>query len=119
MKQLAKNRSWKLVLTFYTVGIFIVLYLAYNRGIPAAVASIAHYDLIGHFTLYGAWSYLAYRGFDRKITAPSILSLITIIEELAQMLSVNRTFSLIDLFFSLLGIWLVVLIDRQLTRQSN
>lgn len=110
---------WKFSLILYTFGIFLILYLAYSNGVPSSVAVIPHYDLVFHFLLYGLWSYLAYRAFSRKLWAPGTLTLLTIAEELGQMLSVNRTFSLMDLFFSLLGIWLVICVDRIFSKMKN
>ena len=108
-----KHLRWKTALIIYTFGIFIILYLAYSAGIPGFIGVIPYYDLIAHFFLYAIWSFLGYQAFSKKLAVPLVLTGFTIIEEVLQMLSVNRTFSLLDLGFSLLGIWLAIYLAKQ------
>ena len=103
---------WKILFAVYTFGILLILGSAYSAGIPHFIAVIPYYDLLGHFFLYGMWSFLAYQAFSKTLISPFALSLLTVCEELFQITSANRTFSLIDLFFSLLGIWLAVFLIR-------
>lgn len=105
-----KSINWKTYLIIYTLGIGLILYSAYTKGLPGFIAIIPHYDLVAHFFLYGLWSFLVYKAFSHKISGPILLSLLTIIEEVLQHFSPNRTFSLLDLLFSLLGIVLGVLL---------
>lgn len=113
MNKRTLNPVWALATIIYTGGIGVILYLAYTRGIPSEIAYIPYYDIIGHFVLYGIWAYLADRSLNSHrikelSTAALILSAITILEEYLQNFSLNRTFSLVDLAFSLAGIWLAV-----------
>ncbi len=110
-----RNNKWIVFALIYTSGIAVILYLAYTKGIPNWIAFIPHYDLLGHFFLYGIWGYLVHRAFNRNKAyglpvGPAILTVLTIVEELMQNFSMNRTFSLLDLFASLMGIWLVIFV---------
>ncbi len=108
----SKSKRWIVYLNIYTLGIGLILYLAYTRGLPSFLAVIPRYDLMAHFALYGLWSFLIYQAFSQKLSGPILLSVFTILEEGLQYLSPNRTFSLLDLLFSLLGIALGILLAR-------
>ncbi len=122
MKAKKFTNSWLIIFLFYTGGIATILYLAYSNGIPKQISIIPYYDLVGHFLLYGVWSYLGHRALNRSTKygipiSPTIISFITIIEESLQYLSSNRTPSIYDLLFSLAGIWLAICIDRFLLKK--
>lgn len=118
-----KKDAMRLIFALYTVGIGVILFLAYSNGIPKQISIIPYYDLIGHFFLYGIWGYLAHRALNRierfgMPIGPAIIAFITIAEELLQQLSENRTSSLSDLLFSLAGVWLAVIIDNSLKKKT-
>jgi len=118
-----KQKHWIILGISYTTVIFIILILAYTGHIPTEIAAIPAYDKIGHFTLYGIWSYLAWLATNRfmkfKIPmGPAIITIFTIAEEFLQAFSSNRTSSLADLFFSLTGVWLAILLDLHFHRKS-
>ena len=104
-----------------SVSIAIILYAAYLGGIPSFIGAIPYYDKIGHFVLYGMLSYVFWRVTNRKTVSkiplsPTIITALTIAEELLQGLSSNRTASYSDLIFSLAGVWIIVLIDKRFKR---
>jgi len=109
----------KFVFIIYTLFIVLVSVLAYLNIIPTKQITIPYYDLIGHFILYGIWGYLFAIVFHKpcissnKFILPRgivLVSVITIVEECLQSLSTVRTFSLLDLGCSMLGITIALII---------
>ena len=118
MKLKFSNLIWIVLAVFSTIFILVVLMKAYSGGIPSFIGSIPYYDKIGHFVLYGIWSYLFWRASRRTVfymipLTPALITVFTVVEEYLQVLSPNRTASFADLFFSLMGIWLVIVVDRR------
>ncbi|VXD25784.1 conserved membrane hypothetical protein [Planktothrix serta PCC 8927] len=71
------------------------------------------YDVYGHFILYGIASVLSHQALGRQKLViyniflplgPFLFALVTIAEEMMQTLFPSRTFSLLDLSASLIGI---------------
>lgn len=121
MKKYSKY-IWPLVFALFFLFCSTVIFLAYQKKIPAILAIIPHYDYIGHFVLFGILFYLLHRAIKRfslkilnsKIPLALILiSAFAIIEEGLQIFSPNRTFDLLDLFLSLAGIAFFYWIDKK------
>ncbi|MGL5080559.1 MAG: hypothetical protein ACRC8A_03645 [Microcoleaceae cyanobacterium] len=77
------------------------------------LSKVPNYDIIGHFVLYGIASFLSYRALNWQMlvifnivlpVGPFLFALVTIAEEMLQQILPNRTFSLVDMGASLLGI---------------
>jgi hypothetical protein len=101
----------------YLVIFAAIIFLA-DRGImPRIIADMYAFpygDKVGHLLLMGALSFLVNVSIScRYIRLGSInlllgsllISVIATIEEITQLLSISRSFSLVDLGFSYLGIW--------------
>ncbi len=90
----------------------VILDLAYRGNLPSIIQVVPFFDKVGHVVIYGIGSYLGHRllrrlhwrGLPGLPFWPVLFTSLTIIEEGLQMLSKNRTFSLLDLGASLLGI---------------
>lgn len=93
-----------------------ILVLAYLGNIPSFISAIPYYDKVGHFFLFGLCGYVLHRASGRKYfyifpIAIVLFSGFTVLEEGLQSFSGNRTFSFIDLLFSLFGIWFFFFLD--------
>ena|SRR5688572_25175531 len=117
-----------LAFAIFTFFILVVFFLAYLNLIPTKIDEIPHYDTIGHFTLYGIWGYL----FALVLIRPAIsilklklpigiltVSLIAIAEECLQSLSVNRSFSILDITWGMLGIVTALLVINFNSRRKS
>lgn len=112
MKSQSKTWFWQSITVLYTVFFGVTLYLAYT-GKLAIPLSHPWFDKVGHFVLYAIPTFLGHRilGFRRiRIQTvriplfPLLFTIFTIAEESVQSLSPNRTFDLIDLVCSFIGI---------------
>ena len=106
------------------VGLFVILFSAYLNGIPSFISIVPYYDKVGHFFLFGICGYAFHRASKRKYVAVfpvaiTLFTVFTVLEEYLQTFSSNRTFSLTDLFFSLLGIWVFFLVDYVLNESKG
>ena len=121
MKLQKINKIWVVLSILISVLIAAILYAAYLGEIPSFIGSVPYYDKIGHFVLYGMLSYVFWRVTNRKTVSkiplsPTIITALTIAEELLQGLSSNRTAIYSDLIFSLAGVWMIIFIDRRFKR---
>ena len=108
------SKKWAIACFCYLAVLLGIVFLANLGMLPVReLAKIPHYDTIGHFFLYGIASYLSHRALAKRAIAiigypfplgPTIFSIFTILEELLQQILPHRTFSLLDLSASLLGI---------------
>jgi VanZ family protein len=101
---------------FFTIFILLIIVLADlgRLGFLGVVNSIPYGDKAGHFILYGVLTLLidlslfrSLRDLDAKVIAlrvALILALLIGLEEYSQQFFANRTFSLLDLSFSYLGV---------------
>jgi polysaccharide biosynthesis protein VpsQ len=113
--------KWKPYLIVYTILLVSIFIGAYLQLIPTEIKAIPAYDSIGHFVLYGIWGYLFIKVFPRKVfgsisLGALIIVAIAILEESLQSLSSVRTFSLLDLGWGLLGIfisWLLYCFEKR------
>ncbi|MBW4582818.1 MAG: VanZ family protein [Tildeniella nuda ZEHNDER 1965/U140] len=109
----AARFEWRVLAALYAAALLVILYLAYTGNVPSQLSQIPFYDKIGHVVLYGIAAYLGHRVFGyRRMTLlaiavplfPLLFGLGTVIEELLQSLSPNRTLDAIDLVASFSGI---------------
>lgn len=106
--------KWKFFLFIYTSLFFLIFISAYLGLIPTEIKNIPFYDSIGHFVLYGILGYLSGKVFTKvfkigifKVHISIVLvAIIAILEECLQLLSPLRTFSIFDLGWGLLGIFI-------------
>ncbi len=101
---------------FFTLFIIIVIILADlgKLGILRVLNQIPYADKVGHFVLYGILTLLLDLTCTRALPPPSrkllvlrialILSLLIGLEEYSQQFFAKRTFDLVDLTFSYLGV---------------
>lgn len=114
MNSQSKHRIWTIACFLYLALLLAIVIVADLGKLPIDLLSkIPHYDTIGHFLLYGIASFLSHRATNRRAIAifrvpiplgPFLFASVTIAEELLQQILPNRTFSLLDLGASLLGI---------------
>jgi hypothetical protein len=118
----------KRIAVLFALFILLIIVLADlgKLGILGVVNSIPYADKAGHFILYGILTLLVDMTFLQAHPAASrglivlrialILSLIIGIEEFSQQFFRNRTFDLVDLTFSYLGVvffsWVALQIKR-------
>ncbi len=100
-------------LLFFVAFLLFVSFLAYNKWIPREIEVIPFYDSIGHFVLFGFLGLAAHYAFEQRRVlifgmsvplGPTLAVVYAFLDESLQVLSVNRTFDLSDLFFGVLGI---------------
>lgn len=106
--------KWLTIL--FTVFILLIIVLADtgNLGILSTINSIPYADKVGHFILYGILILLIdltlFHALPRQtrkwiaVTSGLILALLIGTEEFSQQYFANRTFSLMDLSASYLGV---------------
>lgn len=105
-----------------------VILLADLGSLPSPVAMLYRFpngDRAGHFILFGILAFLVNSAFPRQVRlmranvfyGSLIIAVLAILEEISQLFLSYRTFDLIDLAFTLLGIasadWLVRLFHKQ------
>ncbi|WP_204105442.1 MULTISPECIES: hypothetical protein [Spirulina sp. CCY15215] len=105
--------GWLLAASIYGATLVSIGFLAYTNTLPGYLGHIPYHDLLGHFILYGTASYLGDRVLlGRKLTIIGyriplfalIFGILTVVEEYLQSFSPYRTFSLLDMTASVLGI---------------
>ncbi|MGB3510851.1 MAG: VanZ family protein, partial [Microcoleaceae cyanobacterium] len=94
------NKRWKIIGLFYFFLIILIISLANSGKLPTQLLSkIPHYDIIGHFVLYGIAAFLIHRAFQRKMVnifnyqiylGILLFSIFTVAEEFIQQLIPNR-----------------------------
>ena len=105
-----------------------VILLADLGSLPLPVAMLYRFpngDRAGHFILFAILTFLVNSAFPRQVRimrakvfyGSLIIAVLAILEEISQLFLSYRTFDLIDLTFTLMGIasadWLVRLLHRQ------
>jgi len=105
-----------------------VILLADLGSLPSPVAVLYRFpngDRVGHFILFGILTLLVNSAFPRQVRilranvyyGSVIIAVLAIFEESSQLFLAYRTFDLIDLAFTLMGIasadWLVRLFHKQ------
>lgn len=108
------QRAWIIIAILYLMLILAIMLVADFGKLPdAQLSKIPNYDIIGHFFLYGIASFVCHRATNRRMMmvfkypipfGPFLFTLVTIAEEVLQHILPHRTFSLLDLGASLLGI---------------
>lgn len=119
-----QNKKWIFLLILSMISLVTILVLAYSKGIPNEIAYIPYYDKIGHLLLYGLFAYVIHRASNRRTIRGipigiAAFTIFTIIEEYLQSFSANRTASISDLIFSLIGITAIYFIDRYLQSKKQ
>ena len=104
-----------------------VILLADLGSLPSPVALLYRFpngDRAGHFFLFGILTFLVNSAFPRQVRilrvtvfyGSLIIAVLAILEEISQLFLSHRTFDLIDLTFTLLGIasadWFVRLLHK-------
>jgi polysaccharide biosynthesis protein VpsQ len=112
MKRLnmSQSRLWTIVSLAVAAIFSLILWLAYRGELPAFVGQ---YDKLGHLSLYGLVTLCGHRVFNRRhiqlggrliALFPLAFTIFTIVEELNQARSPNRSLDAIDLIASGVGI---------------
>lgn len=118
--------KWLAILFALFIALIIVLADTGNLGVLGFINQIPYGDKAGHFILFGILTLLldlalirSLPNRDPKLVALStglILALIIGVEEYSQQFFTSRTFSLLDLAFSYLGViffsWVALRIKR-------
>lgn len=101
---------WRFFAIAFAALFLVILWGAYSGTLPSIAGSN---DKLGHLTLYGSATLLCHRSlymyrlpFKSLPAFPTIFAVLTIAEEFWQSTSPNRSFDLVDLFLSLVGIGL-------------
>jgi polysaccharide biosynthesis protein VpsQ len=106
---------WALMACCYGGFFLMTLRFAYLGALPTWLQAIPYFDKLGHMVLYAIATYLGHRllrGKHWRIQGRSLplfplaFASFTIVEELLQGFSPNRSLDGIDLICSLLGCWL-------------
>jgi VanZ family protein len=110
------------------VGIVLIANSGHGPRVFAFVAWIPHYDKVGHFLLMGILSLLAvaavaprlrWRPLVSSSVVVSVVAAIVTLEELSQSKFASRTYSGIDLLFSLAGIVSLGLLGHYIAFQAK
>ncbi|MDX2099522.1 MAG: hypothetical protein SFW36_17220 [Leptolyngbyaceae cyanobacterium bins.59] len=111
----SSKSSWRIAAIFYGALFLTTLLLAYTGHLPTQLAAIPYYDKAGHIILYCLASYIGHQFLRHRHFNlgewhlplwPLIFGVLTIVEELLQSLSPNRSLDWIDLVASLAGVCL-------------
>jgi VanZ family protein len=106
----SKKLVWKILVVIYLLVFTLIIVLAYNQALPEYLTKN---DKAGHVFLYGLATFLGQMAGKWRTVKfwskalplfPLLFFLFTVIEELAQSLSPNRTFDIGDLVASSFGI---------------
>jgi VanZ family protein len=98
---------WKLIGLMYLAVFLLILVLAYQGALPS---TLTQNDKLAHVVLYGIATFVGHQAFQgrsiyRRIPLfPAAFGIFTVVEEIAQAWSPNRTFDLGDLVASFIGI---------------
>ena len=94
----------------------------------ATVGKIPYFDKVGHFFIMGLISLCAVAGLARRLPfspwrasfiVMGCVFLLSTIDEISQAFIPSRTFSLADLFASILGIICLGVIGHQISQQKD
>ncbi len=107
---------WNWLCGLYFFLLLSIIFIANSGLLPYALfQQIQNYDIYGHFILYGIASILVHQAFRRQRIhlfnfslplGPFLFGLITFAEEYSQQFFPMRTYSVVDLAASLIGILL-------------
>lgn len=116
---LRQRYVWPILTGLYGIAFLVILRVAYLGKLPGWLGGIPHYDKPLHVLLYAIATYLGHRLFQGKRWRINLLNqswalplfpfafgIFTIIEELSQGFSPNRSLDAIDLICSLVGCWI-------------
>jgi VanZ family protein len=118
----------KWLMLLFIIFMLGVILLADLGSLPSSVAMLyrfPHGDRAGHFILFGILTFLVNSAFPRQVRSMHanvfygslIIAVLATLEEISQLFLSYRTFDLIDLIFTLLGVasadWLVRLLHKQ------
>ncbi|OYQ66584.1 hypothetical protein B9G53_03800 [Pseudanabaena sp. SR411] len=101
---------WKILVVIYLIVFTLIIVLAYNHALPEYLTKN---DKAGHVFLYGLATFLGQLAGNWRTVKfwskalplfPLLFVIFTVVEELAQSLSPNRTFDIGDLVASSFGI---------------
>ncbi|CAN1213395.1 VanZ family protein [Tumidithrix helvetica PCC 7403] len=101
---------WKILFASYWIVFTAIVVLAYNHALPEFLTKN---DKAGHVFLYGLATFLGQMAGNYRTAKfwswalplfPLVFSIFTVVEELCQSLSPNRTFDIGDLVASCTGI---------------
>lgn len=108
------QKPWQIACFLYFLLLLLIVITADLGNLPySLLEQIPFYDVYGHFILYGIASFLTHLAWGgKKIViyplffplGPFVFTLVTITEEIMQQYFPKRTFSLLDLSSSLIGI---------------
>ncbi len=108
------QKFWRIACILYFLTLLLIVITADLGNLPYYwLEKLPNYDVYGHFILYGIASVLIHQALGRqKIViynfflplGPFLFALVTIAEEMMQTFFPTRTFSLLDLSASLIGI---------------
>ena len=105
----------KWLAVIFTVFMLAVILLADRGAIPAPIKMLYQFpngDRLGHFILYGILTFLVDAAFPREVRIARtnillgslVIAILAILEEFSQIFVSYRTFDLVDLTCTLLGI---------------
>ncbi len=107
----------KTISALFFIFIIAVIVLADNGSLPRSIRAVYDFpngDKLGHFILFGLLDFFLVRAFLSShpsrprgwvtLSIGLILALLIALEEFSQKFFANRTFDLIDLFASFLGV---------------
>ena len=110
---------FRLSFLLFVLFIFFVIYWADTGTMPALLAKIYNFpngDRTGHFVLYGIFTLLINGAFHARIQFSKfsfgrgslLVALFSVVEEISQLaFASHRTVDLVDLTFSLLGVFCI------------
>jgi VanZ family protein len=105
----------RLAALLFLLFILLIILAADTGSMPSFIRAVYNFpggDKVGHLILYGILAFLLARAFPRPLTwepgfvTPVMLALLVfaLLEELSQSLFATRTFDLLDLTCSFLGV---------------
>ena len=109
----------KILSAIYISSIFLLIYRANNKALPVWIKfyrEIPYGDKVGHFFIFGVFTLslnilLSFRRislFSKHFFVGSVITFAFItVEEISQLLLVNRNFSITDLLANYLGIMII------------
>lgn len=121
----SKKLVWKILTVIYLIVFTLIIVLAYNHALPEYLTKN---DKAGHVFLYGLATFVGQlAGNWRTIKFgnwllplfPILFIVFTVVEELCQSLSPNRTFDIGDLVASFTGIVIGYVLAEMQKPKSN
>jgi hypothetical protein len=109
--QLKRSVTWGAIA--FAILFLTIMVVAYTGNLPPQLAQLPHHDKLGHVILYAIATFLGHLGLQRRHVRlvnmqvslwVLLFGSFTIIEELGQGLSPNRSLDAVDLVCSLVGV---------------